>query len=341
MGGVGAGAAEVAEGAVAPLERAFEAVAGDALAPLAGFGAVLAHRLDVRARDHRCLVALDFVGAVDGALGVHQEVVVDVAHPRCELLGELAEVVGGQAVVGPAPAVHVGARVGVAEVGELAGLGLGEMPGRPHRVHGAHGADGRVADLAVFGDDPQIAGGGEFGSAGEAVAVDLGDHGLGQLPDDEVAHHGVAGPVVVLGVGGAGVGQAGPLVDVGAVRGGGLEVVAGGEGAPRALDHDDADFSVGLGALERVEHLAAQLVGERVELLGAVEGDGGDAVVGLVEDEVVAHGGSSVVRGEESAVVCNGSIERAAVTLARSPERGRVAGRRRGGFDAGWTYRRV
>ena len=101
----------------------------------------------------------------------------------------------------------------------------------------------------------------------------------------------MARPVVVLRVGGAGVRHPGAVTDVVTgfvgIRG---EVVAGGEGSASTFQDDDADGRIGFGLTHAVIDLAAQGVAQGVELLRAVEGDVGKAVVGLVDDVVVGHG---------------------------------------------------
>ena len=47
------------------------------------------------------------------------------------------------------------------------------------------------AESAVLGGDDHVAGGGEVGGAGEAVAVDLGDDGLGEVPELAPLHVGL------------------------------------------------------------------------------------------------------------------------------------------------------
>ena len=53
----------------------------------------------------------------------------------------------------------------------------------------------RIADLGVLGDVDEVAAGGELAAAGEAVAVHLRDHRLGQVPDAHPALGDVAGPL--------------------------------------------------------------------------------------------------------------------------------------------------
>ena len=79
---------------------------------------------------------------------------------------------------------------------------------------------------------------------------------------------------------------------VGAVAAGGCEVVAGGEGPAGALDDQDADVVVGFEVFERIAEVVDELLREGVHLLGAVERDPADAVVGpgAVEQHVFEGG---------------------------------------------------
>ena len=70
----------------------------------------------------------------------------------------------------------------------------------------------------------------------------------------------------------------------------GRQVGAGAEAAPGAGDDDDPHVVVGVDPVERVDHLVHHRARERVELLGPVEGDRGDALVDLVDDLRVLHG---------------------------------------------------
>src|SRR5262245_48179323 len=64
-------------------------------------------------------------------------------------------------------------------------------------------------------------------------------------------------------------------------------VVAGAEGAAGAGEDDHADRAVGIRLVEGAMQLGLELVRERVHPLGAIERDGGDALLDAVE-EVVA-----------------------------------------------------
>ena len=57
-------------------------------------------------------------------------------------------------------------------------------------------------------------------------------------------------------------------------------------------DDDGAHVVVGVDPIERVDHLVHHRAGERVQLVGPVQRDGGDVVVDVVEDLRVVHRGT-------------------------------------------------
>ena len=82
------------------------------------------------------------------------------------------------------------------------------LHGRPHpeepgvELHVGHAeAHRRVAHLGVLGHVDEVATGGQLAAAGQAVAVHLGDHRLGQVPDPHPRLGDVAGPVPLAGGG--------------------------------------------------------------------------------------------------------------------------------------------
>ena len=106
----------------------------------------------------------------------------------------------------------------------------------------------------------------ELAAAAQAEAVDHGDHRLGEGRhdvEDARAAHGVA--LVERRA-------AGELGDVGA---GDERLLA------RAGDDDDADRVVVLDLGERGEQLVAHLLVQGVQLVGAVDGEDGDAALAL------------------------------------------------------------
>ena len=144
----------------------------------------------------------------------------------------------------------------------------------------AHEARGRVADLRVLGDVDEIAARRELAAPGQAVAVHLGDDGLGEVPDPEPAVDDVARPLSRAAR------RVVRLVD-GIVR---AEIVARAEGRSRAPKHGDLHGGIGVGLLERGEDRAAQLVVERVALLGPVHREAPDAGARVIDDKHVARG---------------------------------------------------
>jgi hypothetical protein len=67
------------------------------------------------------------------------------------------------------------------------------------------------------------------------------------------------------------------------------EILAGAEGAPGAGEHQHARGLVGLDAVERVTQLGVHLAGEAVQLVGAVQGQAGDARLDCELDVGVFH----------------------------------------------------
>ncbi len=175
---------------------------------------------------------------------------------------------------------------------ETEGFGGVDKLRREHDAEGGAAADepGKTLGSAVAGDEAELdlgeaetglvagdaegAGESEFAAATEGDAVDGGDDGLaGAL---EVGFDEGEDLVTALGVGTAGDGVG---------FGQGADVGAGGEGAiAGAGEQNDANGGVGGKGGEEVLKLVEHGAIERVENLGAVEGDGGDgAVEGAVE----------------------------------------------------------
>ena len=122
--------------------------------------------------------------------------------------------------------------------------------------------DLRLAEARLVGGDAHVAGHRELAAAAEAKAVDHRDHRLregGHDVEDAGAAHREA--LVERRT-------AGELADVGA---GDERLLA------RAGDDDHADAVVGLDLRQRGQQLHPHLFVERVELVGAVDGEDGDA----------------------------------------------------------------
>ena len=76
----------------------------------------------------------------------------------------------------------------------------------------------------------------------------------------------------------------------------GGEVGARAEGPAPSRDDDGSDVVVGVDAVVDVQQFDRHLLGERVELLGPVEGDRGHPVLDLIVDLVVGHRSTMMVR---------------------------------------------
>ena len=128
------------------------------------------------------------------------------------------------------------------------------MPEEPGvEVHVGHAeAHRRVAHLGVLGDVDEVAAGGQLAAAGQAVAVHLGDHRLGQVPDAHPRLGDVAGPLALAGRGE--VRQVEALVAA-------AQVVAGREAGAGAADDRDPDVVVVVGLLQRGDQLARAACG--------------------------------------------------------------------------------
>ena len=171
--------------------------------------------------------------------------------------------------------------------------GVDHGAGEDHFERGA-GADeaGQALGAAVAGDEAELdlglaeaggrggeaqgAGHGEFAAAAEGEAVDAGDDGLAEGLDAAEDAVGAAGEEFAGGVVGFG-----EFADIG----------AGGEGfAASAAEQHHADGVVDGESGEEFVELAEHGGVEGVEDLGAVEGDGGDAVVDGEQQCFVGHG---------------------------------------------------
>ncbi len=186
------------------------------------------------------------------------------------------ELVGGDEVVEEAEAVGFVGFDDASGVEEFLGAGPADDDGEgPGGVHLSVG-DGEEAELAAWAADEEVEGAGEDGAAAVGEAVEGADDGFGAVGD------------ALLGVG-ADFGGLGGLL-----RGEGthfVDVGAGGEGSVAGAGEDDgADFVVGF----QVGYGGAEFPGEGevhgVQHLGAVEGDGGDAIFAVDDYGVVVHG---------------------------------------------------
>ena len=78
-----------------------------------------------------------------------------------------------------------------------------------------------------------------------------------------------------------------------------LDVATGAKALARAGDDDHAYVRVVDGAREAGRQVFAQRAAERVEAVGPVQRQRGDAILGLVEEALVAHGGRFPFRFDE------------------------------------------
>ena len=155
---------------------------------------------------------------------------------------------------------------------QLAGLGHADQARqevRPAPVHVKAALDERLAEARGGRGEPDVAAERDVHARAGGGAVDGGDDGLGGVAHGE--EHAVA--------------EGRDAVDhrpLGAALLGlvhGLHVAAGAEALAGAGDHDDAHVVVTACPEHGVVEVVAQRVPERVEALGPIEGEGGDAVL--------------------------------------------------------------
>ena len=191
-----AGGAVVAEGLVPLLQGRGEALRAHLLDEDLEARLLGAQRAELGAGADGRPQAHDVHRPVDGPL-VELD---DVGGQQRDALGHLqhlvVELLQRERPVGPAEAHRLGARERVAGDHHLHGGPHADEPGV--EVHVGHAeAHRRVAHLGVLGHVDEVAAGGELAAAGQAVAVHLGDHRLGQVPDAHPRLGDVAGPVAL------------------------------------------------------------------------------------------------------------------------------------------------
>ncbi|BFO16291.1 hypothetical protein SHKM778_26790 [Streptomyces sp. KM77-8] len=218
---------------------------------------------------------------------------------------------GQGGAVGEAAGEGVGGLVGAALVGEGAdqadalGLrrshrvaqhqqpgGVAEADHAGQQIRRAHVAAGEADPGEEEGEagagvgDPEVGGQGEDRAGARRHPVDRGDHGERALPYRP--HHLAGHPVEVEKPGRVhGEGRADDLVDV----------AAGAEAAPLAGQHQGAYGPLAGQLGKEIAQVGVGAEGERVELVGAGEGDGGDAV-GHIEAHMLPAGGAGGGAGE-------------------------------------------
>ena len=136
--------------------------------------------------------------------------------------------------------------------------------------------DRRIADASVVGDVDEVAARRELAPTGHAPAVDLGDHGLRQIPDAHPRVGDVSRPVSLAARGEVGLGEAAVSV---------AQLVAGGEARARTPHDRDADLRVVVGLRQRVQEFTSHRMVECVPLVRTVQGQASDPVPGIVDQQ--------------------------------------------------------
>ena len=157
----------------------------------------------------------------------------------------------------------------VAQHEELAGVAQADdarqQPGRAHVGAGEPDPGEEEGDLRALRRDPDVARRGDHRAGAGHRAVERRHHRPAAVADGEDEVAGEAGELEQP----RGIAREQRADDV-------LDVAAGAEGAAGAGDDDGADAGLGVERAEGVAELGVDLEGERVEPLGAVEGDGRD-----------------------------------------------------------------
>ena len=165
-----------------------------------------------------------------------------------------------------------------------------------HRRGGAVQAARRVADVRVARHVQLVAAKYQVGRAADRPALHLAEHRLGAAPDaHEAAHvvahegevaHGIPGALAMVDVRRA-VGRVPAALLAAVVRRRG-QVVAGGEGVADATQHDGRHVARAAGRIDPVGDALDDVVGQRVLLFRAIDGDDRDAITLFVQGLVVA-----------------------------------------------------
>lgn len=147
-------------------------------------------------------------------------------------------------------------------------------------VRRAHAADHRIAYLCVVSDVNQIAGRGELGAAGQAIAVHLGDDRLRKIPHAKETLDHMPCPAAVA------AGRVKRTVFLIVC----LEIIARREAAAGATNDGDANVRINVILLQRRVHLAAERIVERVSCLWSIERNARHAVRRLIDNDVLIFG---------------------------------------------------
>ena len=221
-------------------------------------------------------------GLVADGLAGGQHLVADPGDSAGQLVDGFFQLLAGDRLPGPADLGGLLAAEGIAgEEGPLGPLGTDQVG--PHvGCRCAQVPDGREADLGILRHDDDVAVHGDVGARRQAVAVDLTEDRLADVPQVVPL---LTSPAHVVDI----PLEIGPLVfPIDAFRAGG-DVVSGAEGAPGRFDHDAPDVPVRIRFLQGSPEVTLEPLVEGVELFGPVQRYPADVVVGLIRDELVFH----------------------------------------------------
>jgi hypothetical protein len=165
----------------------------------------------------------------------------------------------------------------IARQHQLHGAAHADKPGMILHVRRAHQPHRRITDLRVVGDIDDIAGGCEFGAAGQAIAVHLRDHGFCQIPDREPALDDMPRPLArpcrrMIG-----------LIDRIVRR----QIVPCGKARTGAAQDRDRDVAIAVSRFQNFENFGAQPVVQRVALFRTIQGDAPDPRPRLVDENML------------------------------------------------------
>src|SRR5215472_15304221 len=218
--------------------------------------------------------------SVDHALVESQQIQRHTSDSLRHLEYTLFQPVRWHAFIRPPEPSAFHSRKRIARQHHFHGLAHANEPGMEVVVGHAE-ADGWISHLRIVGDIDQIATRGELAPASKAVAVHLGDHRLGELPDTHPALRYVPRPMPFAG-------RREPREFLSRVSA--PQVVSRREGATRTPEHHDAYLGILIRLLQRRDDLAAESVVQGIALLGAIERDPSNLRGRLVQQyECVGH----------------------------------------------------
>ena len=161
------------------------------------------------------------------------------------------EVFGRKGAVGEADPNGLDPAQRISREHHLHGRSHAAQPGMKLIVGRAHRAHRRIADLGVFSHVDQVAGGRQFGPSGEAPAVHLRNHGLGQVPNAKRAFDHVPRPMTWARSGGKRRRQAARFA---------RQVVTGRKAGPGPANDHDPHLGVRVRRLQLPKNLTAKRV---------------------------------------------------------------------------------